>query len=414
MLAEPDVQKELAARLKDHARALGFDLVGVVDPARSAHLPHFHRWLAAGLHGDMAYLARADAVRRRGDLSLSLESVRSAVVVGQNYYVHAGDGEPADASRGIIARYARGRDYHKVIEGRLRELHRWIESEAGSPVGGRVYVDTGPILERELGQRAGFGWFGKNTMLIAPRQGSYFFRGILLLDLALPVDEAFAEERCGTCRRCLDACPTGALKGYDANGAPVMDARLCISYLTIEHRGPIPRDLRRPIGNRIFGCDICQEVCPFNLKFAELTSEAGYAARGPGERPVGVQAEAGSEEGRHPGTHAPSLIELMRMTPDHWDSFSRGSAIRRAGYAGFKRNVAVAIGNWLRQVDEPQPEAIAALIDALADPQPLVRGHAAWALSETSAREAPQALAARLETEVDPFVREELVDALRP
>ena len=202
---------------------------------------------------------------------------------------------------------------------------------------GRAYVDTGPLLERELGQRAGLGWFGKNTMLIHPRRGSWHFLGALLLDLDLEPDPPFTADHCGSCSRCLDACPTGALLGRDSSGAPVMDATRCISYLTIEHRGPIPSELRPAIGNRVYGCDICQEVCPFNSsKFVQLTPERDYRAdwRDAPDRP-GPSTEL-------PGTESPPLVELMRMTREEWDAFSRGSAIRRAGYAGFKRNVAVA------------------------------------------------------------------------
>lgn len=463
----------LAARVKERARALGFELVGIADPRRSDHMPRLERWLADGWHGDMGYLARADAVRRRGDLRLTLESVRSVVVVAQNYYVPDPEGVPGDPSRGVIARYARGRDYHRVVRQRLRILHRWIEGEVGHGVRGRVYVDTGPILERELGQRAGLGWFGKNTMLIHPRRGSYFFLGVLLLELELPPDPAFVGEHCGSCRRCLDACPTGALKGYGPDGAPVMDARLCISYLTIEHRGPIPRELRPHVGNRIFGCDICQEVCPWNgAKFVEPAREPGYRARvaglgtrascgaaveggggaaralesvlsGDGMGPPGTEARSGIRHGRAgdvvagaagsegeagsgvrerawadagaavaasalgtPGTDGPSLVQLMTMSEAEWDAYSRGSAMRRARRAGFLRNVAVALGNWGSE------EAVPALVRALEDPEPLVRGHAAWALGRIGCEAARVALLSRLAREGDEWVRNEIRWAL--
>jgi epoxyqueuosine reductase len=219
-------------------------------------------------------------------------------------------------------------------------------------------------------------------MLIHPRSGSYAFLGVLLTDLDLEPSDPFSGDHCGSCSRCLEACPTGALLGRDESGAPVMDARRCISYLTIEHRGPIPLELRPLMGNRIFGCDICQEVCPFNARFAPESSEPGYAARGPGERPAGVEAvvQDNVSAETHPGTEAPSLVALLQMTREDWEAFSRGSAIRRAGYAGFKRNVAVAMGNWLWAVETPPREALAALGEALADEEPLVREHAAWAL----------------------------------
>ncbi|MGD2068876.1 MAG: tRNA epoxyqueuosine(34) reductase QueG [Gemmatimonadota bacterium] len=401
-------------------RALGFGPVGVTHPRASGHLPFYREWLAAERHGEMRYLERDDAVRRRGSLERTMDGVRSVVVVAHPYFQEDAPGVPDAPSVGVIARYARGRDYHKVVKKKLLALLRWIGEEIDPAVEGRAYVDTGPLLERELGQRAGLGWFGRNTMLIHPRQGSYFFLGVLLLDLDLEADEPFEADHCGTCRACLDACPTGALLGRDENGAPVMDARRCISYLTIENPGPIPEALRPLVGNRVFGCDICQEVCPWNERFAEEASEPGYAARGAGELPTGVEALAGeravemgegvSAETRgdrggsvsgerrddasaetsgvgnpaHPGTSAPSLVELIRMTREEWDAFSRGSAIRRAGYAGFKRNVAVAMGNWLASVDEPPEEAVTVLREALEDESELVREHAAWALEKSS------------------------------
>jgi epoxyqueuosine reductase len=393
----------LARDLKEEARRSGFALAGIASPEPSEHAGFYRRWIAAGRHGEMGYLARPDAVARREDLHGTLEGVRSVLVVAHEYGQDDPPGMPDDPARGVIARYARGRDYHKVVKKRLLGLLAWLRAEAAQrgiagAVEGRAYVDTGPLLERELGQRAGLGWFGKNTMLIHPRRGSWFFLGCLLLDLELPADEPFTADHCGTCRRCLDACPTGALLGRDETGAPVIDARLCISYLTIELKGPIPEELRPAIGNRVFGCDICQEVCPFNVRFARETTEPGYAARGPGERPFGVEAlpregavEADGDvsgEARgigkppHPGTSTPSLVDLMRMTREDWDAFSRGSAIRRAGYVGFKRNVAVAMGNWLAGSDgEPPEEAVAVLREALEEESELVREHAGWALS---------------------------------
>ena len=192
---------------------------------------------------------------------------------------------------------------------------------------GRAYVDTGPILERELATRAGLGWFGKNTMLIDPKRGSYFFLGILLLDLELEADEPFTEDHCGTCRSCLDACPTGALLGRDADGAPVMDARRCISYLTIEHHGAIPMELRPLMGNRVYGCDICQEVCPWNEKFAEVGPEPAYRAR--------------------EGLDGPDLVELaerlLAVDDEGFRELFRGSPIKRARRAGLLRRRATGL-----------------------------------------------------------------------
>src|SRR5690606_33164058 len=216
------------------------------------------------------------------------------------------------APTGVIARYARGRDYHKVMKQKLKVLLHRIESEVGRELPlARAYVDTGPILERELAQRAGLGWQGRSTMLVNPRRGSYFFIGTLLTELELTADPVFERDHCGTCHACVDACPTDALLGRDENGAPIMDATRCISYLTIENRGEIPRELRPLIGNRIFGCDICQEVCPWNgPKFVTIARERAFAARVSGEAPFGVQQEAGASRS-HPGTRSPSLIALL-------------------------------------------------------------------------------------------------------
>jgi epoxyqueuosine reductase len=372
----------LTGRVRARARELGFTSVGITTPDPSEHMDVYRQWLTDGFGGEMTYLARGESLSRRADLRETMPDVRSVIVVGHDYSTEDPSEAPPEPDHGIIARYARGRDYHAVLKSRLGVLGRWLDAEVPGGVVFRRYVDTGPILERDLARRAGLGWFGRNTMLIDPRRGSYFFIGILLVDVELQPSEPFEPDRCGTCRACLDACPTGALLGRDAQGAPVMDARRCISYLTIEHRGPIPLELRPALGNRIYGCDICQEVCPWNARFAGEASEPGYAARGPGARPVGVEAlpdEHRSTES-HPGTRSPSLIDLMRMTPEGWDAFSRGSAIRRAGYAGFKRNVAVAMGNWLAELDAPPKRATAELQRALEDDEPLVREHAAWAL----------------------------------
>jgi epoxyqueuosine reductase len=295
----------------------------------------------------MSWLERPDAVSRRGELARTLPGIRSVIVVGHEYYQKDPPGVPEDSSRGVIARYARGRDYHKVVKRKLVALGKWLE-HAAARVGAtavptwRAYVDTGPILERELGQRAGLGWLGKNTMLIHPRKGSYFFLGVLLTDQPLDPDEPFTADFCGSCTACLDACPTGALLGRDADGAPVMDAARCISYLTIEHKGEIAPELRSRMGNRIYGCDICQEVCPWNEKFAKVADERAYTAR---------NTKRSTEE--TPTTDGPDLGALLRMSEDAWDAYTRGSAMRRAGYVGLRRNVTIAVGNWLAASEAP-------------------------------------------------------------
>lgn len=369
----------LTDAIKAEAVRLGFDLVGVAPVRPSDHERLYREWIAAGRHGEMSYLARPDAVQHRLHPD---PQFRSGVVVALNYYQETPNG---DVDRAMIARYAWGRDYHKTVKQKLLQLLRYTEQQLGRQLPlSRAYVDTGPVLERELAQRAGLGWFGRNTMLINPRRGSYFFLGSLLLEVELQPDAAFQEDHCGTCRNCLQACPTQALLGRDENGAPIMDARRCISYLTIEQRGPIPRELRPLMGDRVFGCDICQEVCPWNSpKFVTLTREADFIARR-GEEHV-------------------DLIGLMSMSEEQWDAFSRGSAIRRAKRSGFLRNVAVALGN------VGGAEAVPVLSAALRDREPLVRGHAAWALGRIGGEAATHALRAALTLECDEWVREELM-----
>src|SRR5688500_4432607 len=254
----------------------------------------FDEWLSRGYAGDMHYLERGAEGRR--DTRRPFDGARSALVVGLDY----GGREPG----GPVARYARGDDYHELMVERLRALHRWLNETLGREVRGKAYVDTGPLLERDLGRRAGLGWFGKNTMLVNPRSGSFFFLGALLLDLELAPDEPFAADHCGTCTRCLDACPTGALP------APrELDATRCISYLTSETKGEIPESLRPAIGDHLYGCDICQDVCPWNEKFSRELAEPRFAAR---------QALAGRD--------ARTLArDVLAMSPDEFSAAFKDS-----------------------------------------------------------------------------------------
>ena len=336
-------KEALSNLIKAQALALGFDLAGIttLGPAETADA--FDDWLARGYAGEMTYLPRGAEKRR--DTRLPYPGATSAIVVALNY----GGTSPS----GPIARYARGDDYHDVTWEKLDSLHHWIEDHLGRTVRGKAYVDTGPILERDLARQAGLGWFGKNTNLINPEIGSFFFIGSLLVDLELAPDAPFEADRCGTCTRCLDACPTQALVAPQ-----VLDATRCISYLTIEARGEIPVQLRESLGELVYGCDICQDVCPWNVSFARDLSEPALAPR--------------------PEMESPSLVDLMRLTLERWREFSRGSAIKRAKRSGFLRNVAVALGN------SGAPEAVPALEDALSDEEPLVREHAAWALQTIS------------------------------
>jgi epoxyqueuosine reductase len=426
-----------AADVRAECVRLGFDLVGLTDVRASDHEAFLRSWLEAGRHGTMAYLSREDAVDRRVRPDAAHPELRTAIVLGINYWneparsavrttsaargeerasandslATAGplaDAQPTaeDPSRGIIARYARGRDYHKVIKSKLFALLRWLEQEVGRELPrARACVDTSPVLERELAQRAGLGWFGRSTMLLNPKHGSYFFLATLLVEFEFDeLDAPFERDHCGTCNACVDACPTGALLGRDDNGAPVIDARRCISYLTIEHRGTIPLELRPLMGNRVFGCDICQEVCPWNApKFVQLTREPAFAARAPSEPPFGVQIEPGASQS-HPGTASPSLIALLETALDEsaWDAFSLGSPIRRAGRTGFARNVCVGLGNWA------SPAAVPVLTRALSDAEPLVRAHAVWALGRVGSAEARAALSSLMSVETDVTVLEDL------
>jgi epoxyqueuosine reductase len=304
----------LEQRIRERARELGFDPVGIAELGPVESHTAFVGWLERGFAGDMSYLARGSS--KRADTRLPFPGARSAIVVGLDY----GGREPD----GPVARYARGDDYHDVMLGRLEVLHRWIVATHGAPVAGKAYVDTGPILERDLARKAGLGWIGKNTMLINPQRGSHFFLGALLVDLPLAPDPAFPSDHCGSCTRCLDACPTGAFV------APrQMDATRCISYLTIEHRGDIAPELQPLIGNHVYGCDVCQDVCPWNIKFASQLAEPAFAPRA-------------AISDRDAATLAG---EISRMTQDEFSAAFRGSPMKRAKLAGLRRNAAVVLRN---------------------------------------------------------------------
>jgi epoxyqueuosine reductase len=366
----------LSAQIKTAAIDLGFDLVGLTSAAPLAHSGRFRAWVAQGFAGDMGYMSRN--IDKRTDPSHVLPEVRSIIVVAQNYYIAL----PAMGSAqgcGWISRYAWGLDYHRVLGEKLEALVARIRSVEGTDVRARWYVDTGPILERELAWRAGLGWPGKNTNLINRQLGSWLFLGAILLDREVAYD-APATAHCGTCTRCMVACPTGALV------APgVLDARRCISYLTIELRGPIPRELRPLMGTHIFGCDICQAVCPWNRKAPASTDQA-FLPRA--------------------GFAAPELMPLLYLSEDAFRLQFGESPIKRAKRRGLLRNVAVALGN-LRD-----PRALPALQVASGDSEPLIRGHAAWALGRIGGLSARYVLQTALRTERDADVQEEIRAAL--
>jgi len=312
--ASAPVREHLTDLVKAQAFGLGFDLVGIAELGPVETADKFDAWLARGYAGEMAYLARGAEKRR--DSRLPFEGTTHAIVVALNY----GGREPS----GPVARYARGDDYHELMVDRLNALHRWIELSIGQSVRGKAYVDTGPLLERDLARRAGLGWFGKNTTLINPRAGSFFFLGALVVDLALEVDAPFETEHCGTCHRCIDACPTNALVE-----PRVLDSNRCISYLTIEQKGEIPVELRALVGELLYGCDICQEVCPWNEKFALPLREEAF-------RPRAALA----------GKDVRTLArELLEMSQESFSKAFKGSPMKRAKLAGLKRNAAVVLAN---------------------------------------------------------------------
>ena len=372
-------QTRTAQYIADEAQRLGFDLVGFTSPAPPETLEGYHSWLVNGYHGEMAYLARADATAKRTDLSLVQPGVQSVVTVGANYHTVT---LPADLrddpSRGVFASYAWGDDYHEWFASRLHRLAEFVRELCGEPIANRAYADTGPILERDLAVRGGLGFVGKNTNLIHPQIGSWLFLGELLLAVELPAAKPEpARGTCGDCTRCLDACPTGALV------APyVLDARRCISYLTIELKGAIPRELRPLLGNRIFGCDICQEVCPWNRRYSQPTREPAFQPR--------------------TDALAPHLLGLFALDAADFRSRYRTSPVLRAKRRGLLRNAAVALGNWGDRA------AIATLSRALGDDEPLVRGHAAWALGQMNDLEARQVLAGVITAETDSWVTREI------
>lgn len=384
--------------IRDEGFRLGFSAVGFAPPRMPEAGRQLRKWLADGNHGTMHWMARdparrSDATSIRGgngtDAPAARAPKRTVIACGLNYYA----GEPASAppGGGVISQYAQGEDYHRVLDTKLRALRAFAETaavEAGllleRPPGERrripTLVDHGPLLEKAFAQRAGLGWIGKHSNVIATRGSSWFFLGEILFPVDLPADDPHPD-RCGTCTRCMAACPTDAIvEPY------VVDSRRCISYLTIELRGPIPVEFRKAIGARIFGCDDCQDVCPWN-RFAKKAEEPRLAPR-------------------RDGLHTETLTALLRLTSEEFRRRTQGSAIRRAGYAGFLRNVAVALGN------VGGPGAFEALADALGHPEPLVRGHAAWGLAEVDTTRAARSLEARLCRETDSGVRVELIAAL--
>ena len=359
----------LSQRLKEKAYELGFDLIGLAPAERAPHAEAYHRWLEQGYQAGMTWLAREP--QRRADPRLLFPAARSVVVVGLSYFVLNPPAELwGDPARGRLARYAWGLDYHDIMLPRLRQLGDFIEQETGHGVNRRAYVDTGPLLERPFAAQAGLGFIGKNTLLINPKIGSYLFLGEVLVEVELEYDvpapdggascqvsssgESKRVGTCGQCTRCLDICPTHAFPA-----AYILNSQRCISYLTIEHKEAIPVELRPLLGNWIFGCDECQEICPWVRRYSRPT-QADFLRY-------------------DPEWVAPKLIELLALDEAGFRARFKGTPVLRAKRRGLLRNVAVALGNW------GSPAALPALAQALHDPEPLIRQHVAWAIERISA-----------------------------
>jgi len=340
----------LTKAFKAKARDLGFDLVGIapVEPTPEQELYEF--WVARGYAGEMNYLTRN--VEKRKDIRAILPSAKSVVVCGlvyntdPPYSTHL----QKDPARGWISRYAWGDDYHRVMEKKLRMLLEFVKAQSPHPVEARVYVDTGPVLDRVVGKYAGLGWIGKNTCLLNQELGSWFFIGEIITNLSLEYDEP-VPDRCGTCNACIDACPTGAIvEPY------VLDARRCISYLTIELRGEIPEEFREGVGHHVFGCDLCQDVCPWNRR-APINTDPAFQPR--------------------PGFFHPDLEWLLSLNENQFREVFRGSPVKRAKWRGLLRNVAIALGNSGRREFVPLLKRAMERIT-----EPMVREHLEWAIKK--------------------------------
>ena len=372
-MAGSDDPITLTRFVKEEALGLGFAFAGVTTPDPPPHLEVYRRWIADGRQGEMAYLARPNALERREDPRLILPECRSIVVLAWLYH------PPAETRKQArIAAYAQGRDYHDVLAGKLRKLVSSLEARTGGAFPFRLYTDTGPLLERELAQRAGLGWIGKNTCLISPRQGSYLLLAEAFLGIDLMPDAPFTADRCGSCTRCLEACPTHCILPDRT-----LDARRCISYLTIELKGTMPPELRPAVGEWLFGCDVCQEVCPWNVRFAGAPSDADV------------------------GEDDPTAEEILTADAEMIRRLTQGTALRRAGRRGLQRNAAVVAGN--TRATDLVPALAARLQD---DDDPIVRSHAAWALGRIGGPAAMNALEASLRSETDGPVRSEIKRAL--
>jgi epoxyqueuosine reductase len=341
---------ELARSLKEQAHQQGFTLAGITSPDPPPHFQTYKDWVQAGRHAQMGYLGDDRALECRANPRRILPECRSILVVAMPY--HPPILSEVEGPHGRVAAYAMGDDYHLIIPGRLQKLLAFLEEQVGHPIPNRIYTDTGPILERDLAQRAGLGWIGKNTCLISPTHGSYFFLGEILLGLDLPFDLPFTSDHCGTCTRCLDACPTNCIQPNRT-----LDAGRCISYQTIENKGDIPEDLRSQMGEWVFGCDICQMVCPWNKRFGQHQADSAFAPR--------------------PGLPFPALQADLALTPQEFNRKFKNSPLKRAKRRGYQRNLTIATAN------SGHESLLPALEKAQTHDEPLVARHAVWASKQT-------------------------------
>ena len=367
--------------LKAEAQRLGFALCGISIPDPADHIQHYRQWVQAGHHADMSYLARDDSIQKRANPKLLLPKAKSVVVLGACYPFNSPDNPPAYSLQGQVSSYAWSADYHLVLKEKAEFLLGWIKNVTHQPIEAKICIDSAPVLERSLAWRAGLGWIGKNGCLIHPQLGSFIFLAEIFLDIQITPDEPLLNDLCGNCHRCMDTCPTQCILPNRT-----IDAARCLSYLTIENRGIISRDLRSSLGNHVFGCDICQQVCPWNQKANR------YGVHGASlfsSQPLQL-----------------SLLETAEMTEENFKNLYQFSPILRARYEGFLRNVAVAMGN------SKDSSVIPALQRLIAHSNALIRAHAAWALGQFDSDHARLSLQQTFLQEQDSVVQEEIQLAL--
>jgi len=382
-MANRPSQENLSDALRLKAEQLGLELFGITTPTPPQHIEVYESWLEQQRHGNMSYLATERARLMRANPLALAPSARSILVVGLRYpSPHLLPPPTAQHPQGRVASYAWGVDYHAIIPQQLEALIQELEYLLGQPLRARIYSDTGPILERDLAQRAGLGWIGKNTCLIHPRKGSYFLLGEAFIEAELPPSNAFNTDHCGSCRRCIEACPTQCILPDRT-----LDASRCISYLTIENKSEIPPSLRPAVGTWVFGCDICQMVCPWNLRFARPDPSPAFI----------LQRELAF----------PNLIEEIRLSPPAFKAKYAQTPVARAKRRGFLRNVAVALGN----AADPGTDRILGRV-LREETEPLVRAHVAWALGRINTPHSRLALERAQASEPDVTVQREIQAAL--